>query len=218
MVKRAIISDIHGNLEALKAVLEHIRGQGITEVFCLGDIIGYGPNPCECLDLVIQHSAVCILGNHDQFVDCEATRLALEAAGQTSLSGRWLLTHWNNAPVLLASNERPWFMELGNLAEASPQDDEPLPPRLFLLHSPAQIAWARENAADLVLAGHTHGAQVCLPVLGPVACPSLYGTRYTDGVYRAGHTVLHVTRGLSGMNPLRWLCPPEIALLELVQG
>jgi len=66
VVKRAIISDIHGNLEAVQAVLDHIRSQGIQEVFCLGDIIGYGPNPCECLDLVMAHTSVCLLGNHDQ--------------------------------------------------------------------------------------------------------------------------------------------------------
>jgi len=66
VVKRAIISDIHGNLEALQAVLEHVRSQGIMEVFCLGDVIGYGPNPCECLDLVIESSTICLLGNHDQ--------------------------------------------------------------------------------------------------------------------------------------------------------
>jgi predicted phosphodiesterase len=66
VVKRAIISDIHGNLEAVEAVLAHIRSQGISEVFCLGDIVGYGPNPCEWLDKVIDHAAVCLLGNHDQ--------------------------------------------------------------------------------------------------------------------------------------------------------
>ncbi len=65
-MKRAIISDIHGNLEALRAVLEDIRNQGITEIFCMGDIIGYGPNPCECLDLVMEKTQVCLLGNHDQ--------------------------------------------------------------------------------------------------------------------------------------------------------
>ena len=65
-LKRAIISDIHGNLEALQAVLEHIRKQDVDELYCLGDIIGYGPNPCECLDLVIEHCTVCLLGNHDQ--------------------------------------------------------------------------------------------------------------------------------------------------------
>jgi predicted phosphodiesterase len=66
VLKRAIISDIHGNLEALQAVLADIRSQGVSEVFCLGDIIGYGPNPCECLDLVIENTRVTLLGNHDQ--------------------------------------------------------------------------------------------------------------------------------------------------------
>ena len=64
-MKRAIISDIHSNLEGLRAVLEDIENQGITEIYCLGDIIGYGPNPRECIDLIIKCDA-CLLGNHDQ--------------------------------------------------------------------------------------------------------------------------------------------------------
>lgn len=65
-VKRALISDIHGNYEALKAVLDDIREQSITEIYCLGDIVGYGPNPCECLDKIIDVAGITILGNHDQ--------------------------------------------------------------------------------------------------------------------------------------------------------
>ncbi|MDX1962374.1 MAG: metallophosphoesterase family protein [Pirellulales bacterium] len=65
-MKRALISDVHGNLEALEAVLADIRAQGIDEIFCLGDIIGYGPNPCECVDKVMKHCRITILGNHDQ--------------------------------------------------------------------------------------------------------------------------------------------------------
>jgi len=65
-VKRALISDIHGNLEALQAVLDDIRRQNVKEIFCLGDIVGYGPNPVECLDLVMKECRVVILGNHDQ--------------------------------------------------------------------------------------------------------------------------------------------------------
>jgi predicted phosphodiesterase len=65
-LKRAIISDIHGNLEALETVLAHIKEQGIDEVFCLGDVIGYGPRPCECLDAVMANCKVALLGNHDQ--------------------------------------------------------------------------------------------------------------------------------------------------------
>jgi predicted phosphodiesterase len=66
IVPRAIISDIHANLEALDAVLADIRAQGITEIYCLGDIIGYGPNPCECVDVVMQTCQMTLLGNHDQ--------------------------------------------------------------------------------------------------------------------------------------------------------
>ncbi|MSR79966.1 MAG: metallophosphoesterase [Gemmataceae bacterium] len=61
---KAIISDIHGNLEALIAVLEDIKKQGVTQRYCLGDVVGYGPNPRECLDLVTDFDMV-LMGNHD---------------------------------------------------------------------------------------------------------------------------------------------------------
>ena len=64
-MRRALISDIHSNLEALEAVLADIRSQGIDEVFCLGDLVGYGPNPRECIDLLMNCQVV-LLGNHDQ--------------------------------------------------------------------------------------------------------------------------------------------------------
>src|SRR4051794_1148184 len=66
-VKRALISDIHSNLEALEAVQTDIKAQGITETYCLGDIVGYGPNPRECIDRVMSCD-VCLLGNHDQAI------------------------------------------------------------------------------------------------------------------------------------------------------
>lgn len=64
-MKRAIISDIHGNLEALTAVLEDIQSQQISEIYCLGDVIGYGPNPRECVQQAMEFD-LCVLGNHDQ--------------------------------------------------------------------------------------------------------------------------------------------------------
>ena len=63
-VKRAIISDIHGNLEALQAVLSDIEEVSVDQIMCLGDVIGYGPNPRECLDVAMDLER-CILGNHD---------------------------------------------------------------------------------------------------------------------------------------------------------
>ena len=64
-MKLAIVSDIHGNLEALLAVLADIETQHVDRIYCLGDIVGYGPNPRECVDRVMQFDK-CILGNHDQ--------------------------------------------------------------------------------------------------------------------------------------------------------
>ncbi|MCS6850796.1 MAG: metallophosphoesterase [Gemmataceae bacterium] len=62
---KAIISDIHSNLEALQAVLKDIERHGVDEIYCLGDVVGYGPNPRECIDLVMKCKVV-LLGNHDQ--------------------------------------------------------------------------------------------------------------------------------------------------------
>lgn len=62
----AIISDIHSNLPALQTVLDHIKGRGISRVVCLGDIIGYGPDPAACWRLVNERCEIIIRGNHDQ--------------------------------------------------------------------------------------------------------------------------------------------------------
>ncbi len=102
-MKRAVLSDIHSNLEALGAVLADIQEQKIDEVFCLGDVVGYGANPCECIDLVMKCD-VCLLGNHDQgaLFDPEGfntgaeraifwTRSKLETSGTTAAARqeRW---------------------------------------------------------------------------------------------------------------------------------
>jgi diadenosine tetraphosphatase ApaH/serine/threonine PP2A family protein phosphatase len=64
-MKRAFISDIHGNQEALLAVLDDIDARGIEDVVCLGDIVGYGPEPQECIALVREKCRITTMGNHD---------------------------------------------------------------------------------------------------------------------------------------------------------
>ena len=65
-MKVAILSDIHGNLEALKTVLADISGMGVNRIYCLGDIVGYGPYPSECLELIRRYATVIIGGNHEE--------------------------------------------------------------------------------------------------------------------------------------------------------
>ena len=64
----AVISDIHANLEGLEVALADIKARGIEDVVCLGDIIGYGPNPNECLDLVMEATRWQLMGNHEEAV------------------------------------------------------------------------------------------------------------------------------------------------------
>jgi diadenosine tetraphosphatase ApaH/serine/threonine PP2A family protein phosphatase len=64
-MRYAFISDIHANLEALEAVLDDTDSQKIDEIICLGDIVGYGANPNECVDIVIKRCPITLLGNHD---------------------------------------------------------------------------------------------------------------------------------------------------------
>ena len=73
-MKHALISDIHGNLEALTAVLRHIDDQGVDLIHCLGDVVGYGSDPSACLELVNRHCDTKLMGNH------EFTALGLQSA------------------------------------------------------------------------------------------------------------------------------------------
>jgi predicted phosphodiesterase len=61
-----IISDIHGNIEALTEVLGELDSLGVEKIFCLGDIVGYGASPNECLQKIIERDVLCIMGNHDR--------------------------------------------------------------------------------------------------------------------------------------------------------
>ncbi|MCX5656589.1 MAG: metallophosphoesterase family protein, partial [Planctomycetota bacterium] len=75
----AIISDIHSNTEALTAVLADIAARGIEQIVCLGDVVGYGPEPCQCVDLVRQRAMFTLMGNHDYAVMFEPSQFNISA-------------------------------------------------------------------------------------------------------------------------------------------
>ncbi|HKL02008.1 MAG TPA: metallophosphoesterase family protein [Desulfotignum sp.] len=72
-MKIAILSDVHGNLEALQTVLAKIHTLGLDEVVCLGDNIGYGPDPQAVMDLLAAHNIASVLGNHEMAVKNRAS-------------------------------------------------------------------------------------------------------------------------------------------------
>jgi predicted MPP superfamily phosphohydrolase len=68
------------------------------------------------------------------------------------------------------------------------------------------------------VAGHTHGGQICFPLIGPIHCPSWHGVKYASGVFVEPPTVMHVSRGVSSELPIRLNCRPEVTKLVLRTG
>jgi diadenosine tetraphosphatase ApaH/serine/threonine PP2A family protein phosphatase len=83
----AVLSDIHGNRHALEAVLDEVADSGATDLWCLGDVVGYGADPGPCCALVADHAALCLAGNHDLAVTGD---LSLEDFSRgAALAARW---------------------------------------------------------------------------------------------------------------------------------
>ena len=86
----------------------------------------------------------------------------------------------------------------------------------MLAHGPRTAERLRHLGRPLAcLSGHTHGGQIVLPVVGPVYAPSLFGCRYPAGVFSHWTTVMHVSRGLAGVHPIRFGARPEITRLVI---
>ena len=114
-------------------------------------------------------------------------------------------------------NERPWFTRQAGTGFRANGIREPSEKDLILAvsHSPDQWRWGRDEHAHLMLCGHTHGGQVRFPWIGPIIAPSHFGSRFASGVFELDSTLMHVSRGMAGVQPLRWGCLPEITVLEL---
>ncbi len=87
-MKVAVVSDIHSNRQAFEAVLEAVADSEAEELWCLGDIVGYGADPDTCVELVRRHVAVCLAGNHDMAVAGELPLGSSHAGRRSQHSGR----------------------------------------------------------------------------------------------------------------------------------
>ncbi len=85
MTRYAIISDIHGNCSALIAVLNRIAALEVDHIICLGDVVGYGPEPERCMDLVTTTCDLCVRGNHDRGIIDPETSIAFNEVAQYAL-------------------------------------------------------------------------------------------------------------------------------------
>ena len=149
----ALFSDVHACMEALQAVLASISARGISRIIFLGDVLGYGPDPAECLRLLRTAAEVCLLGNHDAMAadaGFDLCRLSAPVAIPLDLARKQL-----DAGEMLWLEERPltWNAEGLEASHAGLHN-----PGLFIhLETPEQVRrhLSRQTAA-ISFFGHTH--------------------------------------------------------------
>lgn len=162
----AIPSDIHANLPALRAVLREVQSSGATQVAVLGDIVGYGASPAECIDWCLRVGATCVMGNHD----LEAVKV--RETGSDSLQHGWersgYLAGVAHAAKALSPGQAAWLAALpyakpirgGVIAHASLDDPEAFGYIVNYEHAlPClQLLAAQEHKVGFF--GHTHQQEV----------------------------------------------------------
>jgi diadenosine tetraphosphatase ApaH/serine/threonine PP2A family protein phosphatase len=181
----AVISDVHGNLHALEAVLAELEREQPDEIWCLGDLVGYGPQPNRCCEVVSARAETCLAGNHDLGVlgsiDLE------DFSHDAARSARWTRDQ-------LDDDVRSW---LGGLRPEGERDGAQLfhasardPVWEYILSGEAAADTLELTTAPVVLVGHSH---VALAI-------GLHGRRLTGGLARAGKEV--------ELDGSRWLLNP----------
>jgi uncharacterized protein len=231
----AQLSDIHMDEYSepffLRDAVRQVNRLNPDAVFLTGDFVtnGFAPKRSavgaawQCANLLNQIQCphrYAVLGNHDVIVGSKDVSAALTANGVTVLI--------NNHVAIERAGARFWLAGLDDPLEGTPDPELAMPasirnvphePVVLLCHAPDYVDDLLTSPAGrtlpLVLAGHTHGGQIRVPLIGPVALPPL-GRKYVEGWFRFGSVQLYVNRGLGTVGvPIRFNCPPELALLTL---
>jgi len=214
------LSDLHFtgqiNVEYFQRVVEEANKFQPDLIFITGDLV----DEAKCLPwlettlgrLQAKHGVYYVLGNHDlRIKDETGFRNLLQNLGLTQASGKWHDIEIDGVNVRLTGNELPWYPDVEKLGAES----KPPGLKILLSHSPDQLDWAKTRGFDLMFAGHTHGGQIALPIVGPIVAPSKYGVLYAAGTFEIEGMIMHVSRGISGDEPIRICCPPEVGLFTI---
>ena len=181
----AVISDVHGNRHALDAVLAAVADEKPDEVWCLGDLVGYGPQPNECCRSVAGHADLCLAGNHDLVV---LGSLSIhDFAGEAAAAARWTQEVLEpDARAYLAGLQPQARRDGVELFHGSARD----PVWEYVLSEEAAWWTLEATTAPVVLVGHSH-----VPLAIGLEREQLAGGVAPDG------TVVELERG-------RWLLNP----------
>jgi diadenosine tetraphosphatase ApaH/serine/threonine PP2A family protein phosphatase len=152
-VRVAVVSDIHGNLAALEAVLAALEAEGTDELWCLGDLVGYGARPNECCAAIESRASFCLVGNHDLAV--RGTIDLEEFSGDAGAAARW--TREVLSPEALAFLNR--LSPQGKRGEVAMFHGSARDPVWeYVLSDEAALTTLALTEEPIVLVGHSHAA------------------------------------------------------------
>ena len=158
MPRIALISDIHSNIDALDAVLVDIDSQGIDEILCLGDVVGYGAAPAACLSLVRERCAVVLMGNHDEYLAKDPDNFVLSKRIREPL----LLAKATLSPGDLDwLSRRPLVVERHGFTIVHASLSDPAHFN-YLLNDQEALFHFHEQKTQVCFYGHTHRPEVIL--------------------------------------------------------
>ena len=156
-MKALVVSDIHSNLEALESVIgDASRNGGFDEVWALGDLVGYGPDPSACIELLRQHDARCVAGNHDLAI---SGRMGLEWFNEYAAeAARWTIGQLGKTEAEYLGG-LPLRMEMYGFTavHGSPRD----PVWEYVVNSATALAVFEDTGTPRCLVGHSHVPFVC---------------------------------------------------------
>ncbi len=152
-MKVAVVSDIHANRHAFEATLEAVAASEASELWCLGDLVGYGAEPDACVELAREHAAVCLAGNHDLAVTGEIP--LDEFSRGASVAAQWTreVIHPDNLAFLASLEPKGQESEVG-LYHASPRD----PVWEYVLSALLAELCLDDQRDRICLIGHSHVA------------------------------------------------------------
>lgn len=155
----ALLSDIHGNVEALDSVLSDIDCKAPkAKIVCAGDVVGYGPSPAECIERLISRQVSCVLGNHDEMAI--GRRDFSRCVYAAIVSSRWTRNNLT-AEQLQYLNELPNFLEVTAkilLCHGTPNDADKYVSNEKSAASALQELEERFEGPTVLVCGHTHHA------------------------------------------------------------
>lgn len=198
---------------ALKPDLVLLGGDYVIDGVLGGNVVAPGPIAKALAGLSATHGVVAVLGNHDWWNDGNAIRRALENAGIKVLENQSLALRHEGQTVWIAgiADDKTRTPDpVGVLSKINGSD-----PIIVVTHDPAIFPDVPKRAA-MIFAGHTHGGQVYLPVLGALITPGRAPRRHAYGLIREDDRVMYVSGGIgTSIIPIRINMPPEIAVVTL---